>query len=223
MSNVIYTPVIDSDKSIFLYKNNILSPSMLIKVRDFLDNQTYINGYCISGKEIPRQQLWYQKEGKYFCDSWKNRYPRWQSITKYPELFEELNNEIRNQISDLLNEHDITYPKINSCLINKYRDGNDSIRAHRDTPLSFGHTPVILGLSLGDSRLFRVRRLNNPDNFKSLKVSKESSENIDFMLEDNSLFIMAGHSQTYFSHEIPKMDNKTLRYSLTFREFIHSE
>lgn len=220
MSHVIYTPVIDGQKSIFLYQHNILSPSLLSNVKQFLADQKYINGYCISGKEIPRQQLWFQREGKYFCDRWKNRYPRWESKNKYPSLFDDINNEISEQVIKILEKHDINYPKINSCLINKYRDGNDSIRAHRDTPLSFGDTPVILGLSVGDSRLFRVRRLDNPDSFKSLKVSKQSSENIDFMLEDNSLFIMAGYSQKYFSHEIPKMNNKSTRYSLTLREFI---
>ena len=222
MSHVIYTPIIEGEKSIFLYQHNILSPSLLNKVKKFLENKKYINGYCISGKEIPRQQLWFHTDGKYFCDHWKNRYPRWESKNHYPSLFESINNEIRDQVMEILEQHDIDYPKINSCLINKYRDGNDSIRAHRDTPLSFGHTPVILGLSVGDSRLFRVRRLDNPESFKSLKVSKESCENIDFMLEDNSLFIMAGYSQKYFSHEIPKMENKKLRYSLTFREFIDS-
>ena len=102
-----------------------------------MEVQKYINRYCISGKEIPRQQLWFQKDGKYFCDHWKNRYPRWESKNQYPSLFESINNEIREQVMDILEQHGIDYPKINSCLINKYRDGNDSIRAHRDTPLSF--------------------------------------------------------------------------------------
>ena len=111
-------------------------------------------------------------------------------------------------------------PAINSCLINKYRDGNDSIRAHRDTYLSFGETPIIIGLSIGESRILRVRKLHNPDVFKSLKVERESDETIDFVLENNSVFVMAGYSQTYFSHEVPKMENKEHRYSLTFREYI---
>ena len=35
----------------------------------------------------------------------------------------------------------------------------------------------------------------------------------------DSLFIMAGASQKYFTHEIPKCDSNDTRYSLTFREF----
>ena len=111
-------------------------------------------------------------------------------------------------------------PNINSCLINKYRDGNDSIRAHRDTYLSFGEIPVIIGISVGDSRILRVRKLHNPGVFKSLKVERDTDETIDFVLENNSVFVMAGYSQIYFSHEVPKMENKGVRYSLTFREYL---
>lgn len=220
MSQVIYTPVVNGDKSVFAYKNDFLPKELAEKARSYLDSLSYRDGKCISGKCIPRQQLWYQKDQRYFCDSWKSRFSRWESVEEYPGIFDEIETHIKDNITELLQNNNIIYPNINSCLVNKYRDGSDSIRAHRDTPLSFGDTPVIFGISFGDTRLFRVRRLFNPDSFKSLKVDKQSTENIDFMLEDNSLFIMAGYSQKYFSHEIPKMDNKGIRYSMTFREFI---
>ena len=70
---------------------------------------------------------------------------------------------------------------ISGCLVNKYRDGDDSIRAHRDTYVVFGEHPIIIGISIGDSRILRVRRLHNPEIFKSLKVQKASDENIDFL------------------------------------------
>ena len=122
--------------------------------------------------------------------------------------------KIKSQVEKFC-DHDFNY-----ILMSLYRDGNDSIRAHRDTHLSFGPNPVIIGLSIGESRILRVRRLHNPNVFKSLKVEKSSDENIDFVLEENSIFVMAGYSQIYFSHEIPKMEDKGTRYSLTFREFI---
>lgn len=222
-----YTPIIDGNKSIFLYKSNIFPDNLKDRINDFLNEQSYRDGQCISGKEIPRKQLWFQREGKYFCDSWKNRYNRWETAFNYPKILVEIANEIKSNqsLNTLLKEHAIDLDKmdINSCLLNKYRDGNDSIRAHRDTFLSFGEHPIIIGISMGDSRILRVRRLHNPEVFKSLKVHKDSDENIDFMLEDNSLFVMAGYSQTYFSHEIPKMENKSTRYSLTFRQFIDNK
>ena len=227
MTQIIYTPIIDGNKSIFLYKSNFFEVNFVEKIKEFVISKSYRDGQCVSGREIPRKQLWFQKNQKYFCKSWKNRYERWESALEYPKLLVEIANKIKENksLSKILLEHGVNLDdmNINSCLINKYRDGEDSIRAHRDTYLSFGNYPIIIGVSIGDSRILRVRRLHNPEVFKSLKVQKSSDENIDFLLENNSLFIMAGYSQTYFSHEIPKMDSKNTRYSLTFREFIESE
>lgn len=224
MTQITYTPIIDGNKSVFVYKSNIFNDDLKLKIKSFIEAQDYRDGQCVSGREIPRKQLWFQREGKYFCNSWKNRYNRWEPVGDYPALLEEVSLAIKNneELKTTLIEHGVNLEEmdINSCLINKYRDGEDSIRAHRDTYLSFGKHPIILGISFGDSRILRVRRLHHPEVFKSLKVQRNSDENIDFLLEDNSLFIMAGYSQIYFSHEVPKMENKSVRYSLTFRHFI---
>lgn len=225
MSQILYTPVIDNKKSIFLYKSNIFEESFATKLLDFVKQLNMRDGWCVSGKEIPRKQLWFQKDRHYFCHQWKNRYDRWKAYDTYPEILDELVHLIKSkELIECLRKHDIDLETmdINSCLINMYRTGNDSIRAHRDTYLSFGELPIIIGISLGDSRILRVRKLHNPDSFKSLRVEKNSEENIDFLLEHNSLFIMAGYSQIFFSHEIPKMENKQTRYSLTLRQFISS-
>ncbi len=223
MTQILYTPIIDGNKSVFFYKSNFFEKELIDKIRGFVTSQEYRDGHCVSGREIPRKQLWFQREGKYFCNTWKKTYDRWKAVDTYPEILNQISTEIKNhpELSSILESHDIDFAnmEINSCLVNKYRNGDDSIRAHRDTYLSFGKHPIIIGVSLGDSRILRVRRLHNPEIFKSLKVQKASDENIDFLLEDNSLFIMAGHSQIYFSHEIPKMEDKGVRYSLTFREF----
>ena len=226
MTQIIYTPVIENKKSIFLYQSKFLSEEVANELLEFVKAQDLRDGWCVSGKEIPRKQLWFQKDGHYFCDSWKQRYDRWTAAKIYPDILDKIARQIKEnkELVKTLESHDIDLTKmdINSCLINMYRDGSDSIRAHRDTYLSFGQLPIIIGISLGDSRILRVRRLHNPDSFKSLKVQKNSDENIDFLLEHNSLFIMAGYSQVFFSHEIPKMENKQSRYSLTFREFTKS-
>ena len=58
MSQVIYTPIIDNNKSIFYYSANVLSDPLLSEISQWLAQQTYIDGYCgLSGKQIPRQQL----------------------------------------------------------------------------------------------------------------------------------------------------------------------
>ena len=134
-------------------------------------------------------------------------------------ILNEISAKIKNnkELCEVLKQHyiDLESMNINSCLINQYRNGDDSIRAHRDTYLSFGKHPIIIGISMGDSRILRVRKLHNPEIFKSLKVEKLTMKILTFF-KDNSLFIMAGYSQTYFSHEVPKMSDKDMRYSLTF-------
>ena len=58
-----------------------------------------------------------------------------------------------------LNYIRVTVPIINSCLINKYRDNNDSIKPHRDSLSSFGNNLTIVGLSIGSSRILRLKRI----------------------------------------------------------------
>ena len=105
-------------------------------------------------------------------------------------------------------------------MVNKYRDGNDSIKPHRDTPDSFGEYPTISGLSIGGKRKIVFRKIDyDLKNYNSMKKDKTSEVDFEMELEDNSLFIMGGASQKYYSHEIPKSESKETRYSLTFREF----
>ena len=78
---------------------------------------------------------------------------------------------------------------------------------NQDTKLTFGEYPTIIGLSIGNKRNILFRKIQNKEIF-------------NFELESGSLFIMAGSSQKYYTHEIPKNDSKEHRYSLTFRETI---
>ncbi|XP_061678468.1 alpha-ketoglutarate-dependent dioxygenase alkB homolog 3 isoform X2 [Syngnathoides biaculeatus] len=48
--------------------------------------------------------------------------------------------------------------RFNSLLCNLYRDGHDSIGWHSDDEASLGHQPLIASLSLGDSRVFSLRK-----------------------------------------------------------------
>ena len=53
-------------------------------------------------------------------------------------------------------------------------------------------------------------KINNDINNKSFKVK----------LKSNSIFIMRGASQKYFTHEIIKDKSEGIRYSLTFRKYL---
>lgn len=153
-----------------------------------------------------RSQKWFQKDGKYFCEQWKNRYVKWHS-NNYTKELENLQIKIINELQNY-ELKSIKIPKINSCLINKYNNGNEHIGPHRDTPLSFGRYPTIINFSIGATREFL---------FKNIKTKKEYR----FNLESGSLFIMAGSSQLNYTHEITKDSSITKpRISFTLREFI---
>ena len=95
--------------------------------------------------------------------------------------------------------------QFNSVLANLYRDGSDSNGWHSDNEKELGENPIIASLSLGANRKFKMR--NN-----------QNGENIDLYLANGSLLIMAGLTQAYWKHTIPKTrENVSPRINLTYR------
>jgi alkylated DNA repair dioxygenase AlkB len=92
----------------------------------------------------------------------------------------------------------------NYCLINKYRDGNDSIGAHSDN--ENGMTGPIASLSFGATRFFDVTSKTN-------QFSRIRTE-----LVAGSLIVMHPDSQKKSKHAVPVQKKvKDVRYNLTFR------
>jgi alkylated DNA repair dioxygenase AlkB len=90
----------------------------------------------------------------------------------------------------------------NFCLLNRYRDGQDSVGMHADDEPGTGN--VIGSLSLGTTRKFKIRRN------KKLKMEFEAS--------NGSLIIMGGTMQEFWKHGIdkePEVEGE--RINLTFR------
>ena len=187
----------------------------LEKMDDFKSGQTTFGN-------VPRLQKWYQQDGCYFSKVWKDQnMERWISQT-YDDTLLTIERYVQNMIEHVDIEH-IKIPTINSCLINKYRHGRDSIKPHRDNQTTFGENPTVIGLSLGIERDIIFKRIvYNPEKMNSIKKDKEREEVICIRLKPGSLFIMGGAVQKYYSHEIPKTKNDGVRYSLTFREFFVS-
>ena len=144
--------------------------------------------------------------------------PRWESF-EYDDILQRIESKVRTETDKLLNQN----IEFNSCLINRYDSGSNYIRKHRDSKESFGEYPTIVGLSLGETRQIDFTRLiYNVNKPLSTKEDKEF-QNFGFTLESGSMFIMAGSSQKYFVHSIPKTkqdEHNKLRYSLTFRKFL---
>lgn len=216
-----FTPIINDELAIFLYIPNVLTNNEILELTSWLENLKYKKGKCISGKDIPREQIWFQEHGAYFCKNWKIKYDRWEAET-YDELLTKYQGKINTIVNEKIMKYEINPCKFNSCLINKYRTGMDSIRPHRDTSESFGEYPIIAGLSFGATRTISVKKIANESyDTNSLKHDSNDSYNLNVELEDNSLFIMAGSSQKYFTHEIPKNPQCiNTRFSLTFRKHI---
>ena len=206
----------NNDKnSIFYYIPNFLSIEEEMKIKKYLNSMNDFQPCHNYKKYSSRSQKWYHIENKYFCPKWKYRYKRWESFN-YDDFLKTLQEKIQRNMTNLNFE-----VNFNSCLINKYNNGDDYIQSHRDSPDSFGEYPVIVGLSIGSSRKINfTRTLFDPNNIKSLKLQKNDYRNFSYNLESGSLFIMAGSSQKYFAHEIPQTKTNDIRYSLTFRQYI---
>jgi len=189
---------IDNEEiSEFTYIPNFLGYKDYSITKDWLLSLSYIKGYNNSGKKIDREQIWFEPNNNYFCKVWKERTDRWQ-----PHQYNNTLTKIQSIISTK------TKVEIDSCLVNKYKDGNDIIAPHKDNSISFGIYPTIIIYSIGSTREMKI----NNDIIKKSKL---------FSLEDNSVFIMSGASQKYYTHEIIKSNTKNVRYSLTFRKYIN--
>lgn len=208
--------------SIFGYYPKFLNQLEQDNLKNWLETYSEFTDEERGENSISRLQKWFQKDGKYFCPLWKQRFDRWESC-EYDEKLLKLQDKVQEFTNNLdLEKYSIDPVKFNSCLINKYRDGNDYIKPHRDTELSFGYEPVIVCISLGCTRDLVFRRVRNNDKGNRIsKIDKDKSDlSFSQTLEIGSLFIMMGSSQRFWSHEIPKSKDKEDRYSFTFREYI---
>jgi alkylated DNA repair dioxygenase AlkB len=108
------------------------------------------------------------------------------------------------ELRDLSSSH--TETRFNSVLCNLYRDGSDGVDWHADDEPEFGPMPVIASWSLGATRRFDLRRVDD----HSIKVELE--------LHHGDLVIMSGTTQTLWRHRVPKTKKPVgERINLTFR------
>ena len=96
--------------------------------------------------------------------------------------------------------------RFNGALLNFYRDGKDSMGWHRDNEKELGKNPVIGSVSLGGTRTFKFRD----------RLTKKEIISLD--LSNGSLLVMAGESQHFWEHSIPKQSGSAIpRLNITFR------
>ena len=100
---------------------------------------------------------------------------------------------------------ELTGEKFNSCLLNLYHNGDEGMAWHSDAEKVLKKNGVIASLSLGAERKFSFKH-------------KETKETISLILENGSLLVMKGSTQTSWLHRLPptKLISKP-RINLTFR------
>jgi alkylated DNA repair dioxygenase AlkB len=146
----------------------------------------------IYGKEIPFPRLtaWYGDNDRPYSFS---------GITLQPNPWSPGLLKIKKDIEQ------IAGVVFNSVLLNRYRDGNDSISWHTDAEKELGKNPVIASVNFGVERTFQLKHI-------------ETKERIDILLKHGSLLVMQGELQHYWKHQIPKSKKiKEERVNLTFR------
>lgn len=95
--------------------------------------------------------------------------------------------------------------EFNSVLLNRYRNGTDSMGWHADRERELGPQPVIASVSLGATRTFDLRH-NRTGVVQS------------FQLKNGSLLVMKGETQAQWRHRVPKEPRISgERINLTFR------
>lgn len=101
-----------------------------------------------------------------------------------------------------------TQVQFNCVLLNLYRNGKDGVAWHSDREQNFGKDAIIASVSFGETRKFCLRH----------KFRKEIPQ-LEIPLYHGSLLLMAGTTQSFWQHQVPKTARDILpRINLTFRQ-----
>ena len=94
----------------------------------------------------------------------------------------------------------------NSVLLNRYRNGSDSMSWHADDEPELGRNPIIGSVSLGQNRTLQM------------KHKSEKSNRRDIPLANGSFLLMKGAVQHHWLHQIAKSRRQMgERINLTYR------
>lgn len=143
--------------------------------------------------DLPRLTAWYGDPGKTYTYSGivVDSLPWTQPLLEIKEKIEEVSG--------------VTF---NSVLLNRYRNGADSVSWHADDERELGKNPVIGSVSFGEVRPFQLKH-------------KTRDEKTKIVLGHGSYLLMQGPTQHYWLHQIAK-SKKVLaeRINLTFRRIV---
>lgn len=179
------------------YLPHYLDPAEASTLLNALDQtldwqQEYLRMY---GKSIPfpRLMAWYGNAGASYTFSRKTYQPQ-EPTAELQALMHRLNQDFGQGF--------------NSVLANAYRTGADSMAWHSDDEPELGPQPFIASISLGQTRVFKLRH-------------RQTREVHAWDLEHGSLMIMRNECQSDWEHCVPKSKKaQNLRINLTFRQIL---
>ena len=140
-------------------------------------------------------------------------------LTMSPQPFSDLMQEITTLVFEQLN-----MPLPNSCNLNLYSDGLQSVGWHDDDEALFQSPDVrIISLSLGRSRRFDIvhkeNLLKRGSHFRYPR-KQEPDNIIPVDLNSGDLLIMAGRMQQFYEHRVAPDHSSMPRINLTWRYIV---
>jgi len=95
--------------------------------------------------------------------------------------------------------------RYNACLLNLYHNGSEGMAWHSDGEKDLKRNGAIASMSLGAERKFSFKH-------------KVSQQNVSLYLQNGSLLVMTGTTQTHWLHRLPPTKEPVgARINLTFR------
>lgn len=149
----------------------------------------------IFGKHITtkRKIAWYAEQTYEYAYS---------GVTKKALLWTDTLLELKKIVENITGE------TFNSCLLNLYHDGSEGMAWHSDGEKDLLKNGAIGSLTFGAERKFSFKH-------------KTTKQRIDILLENGSLLVMKGATQTNWLHRLPPTTKiNTPRINLTFRTIV---
>jgi alkylated DNA repair dioxygenase AlkB len=147
------------------------------------------------GKTIvtAREVAWFGDDGKSY---------RYSGSTKTPLPWTPLLSTLKTLVEARIGV------AFNSCLANRYHSGDEGMGWHSDDEPALGVVTTIASLSFGAPRRFDFRH-------------KRTGDDVQIVLEHGQLLVMAGQTQQYWRHQLPKQKRvRGERINLTFRSIV---
>lgn len=162
---------------------------------------------------IPRLIRWHSLNG----GDYKFAGRKWKSLP-YPKELKTFQAKLPRVMKKLLGNSlegvPFHWDRLNSVLINKYRNNRDSISAHADDEKEFGDKPTIVSVNFGAPRRFKIQRMTESERKRSWEKRgkpftplgfTDPKASIDYFdLDHGDALVMAGSTQDFWKHSVPK-------------------